>query len=183
MIGWFLGHLEHFDVDPTKVVLGGASAGGGLAAATALRLRDEGVGGICGLLLCDPMLDDRMDTDSARTLADVGPWTAKSNEFGWRALLGPRAGGEDVSPYEAPGRATDLSGLPPTYVDVGSADLFVDEDVAFASRIWSCGGDCELHVWPGGYHGFELLVPTARLSRDAVEARSRWLARVLGRSS
>ncbi len=69
-----------------------------------------------------------------------------------------------MSIYDAPGRATDLSGLPPTLVDVGSADLFRDEDVAFASAIWAAGGDCELHVWLGGYHGFELI--TARSSRD-----------------
>jgi len=178
---WFIDHAEAYGVDARRVVLAGASAGGGLAAATALRTRDEGGPRLAGLLLCDPMLDDRMTTWSSRQLADGGMWTRESNEFGWRSLLGDRSGGDAVSAYEAPARATDLSGLPPVLIDVGSADLFRDEDVEFASRIWAAGGDCELHVWPGGYHGFELMVPTAAISKDAYHARRRWLARVLAR--
>jgi acetyl esterase/lipase len=142
-------------------------------------VRDEGGPPLAGLLLCCPMLDDRMASVSANQFGDAILWTRASNEFGWRSLLGERAGMGDVTIYEAPGRATDLSGLPPAFVDVGSADLFRDEDVAFASTIWASGGSAELHVWPGGYHGFELLAPTAALSADAGEARRRWLTRTL----
>lgn len=95
-------------------------------------------------------------------------------------LLGDRAGTDNVSVYEAPGRADDLTGLPPTFIDVGSADLFRDEDIAFASTIWACGGDAELHVWPGGYHGFEQMAPASTLAATAVAARKRWLNRLLG---
>jgi acetyl esterase/lipase len=128
------------------------------------------------------MLDDRMTTLSSDQFDDAVLWTRASNEFGWRSLLGDRAGTDDVGIYEAPGRASDLAALPPTLVDVGSADLFRDEDVAFASTIWSAGGDCELHVWAGGYHGFELIAPTATLSADAREARRRWLTRTLAKA-
>lgn len=176
---WFAGHAGEFGVDPSRIVLGGASAGGGLAAATALRIRDHGGPDLAGLLLCCPMLDDRMTSTSTHQFGDDIPWTRDSNTFGWASLLGERAGGDAVSIYEAPGRATDLSGLPPSFIDVGSVDLFRDEDVAFASTIWACGGDAELHVWPGGYHGFELMAPTAQVSQDAYEARRRWLVRIL----
>jgi acetyl esterase/lipase len=180
---WFAEHAAELGVDPNRIVLGGESAGGGLAAATALRARDEGGPRLAGLVLCCPMLDDRMTTVSANQFGDDVVWTHASNVFGWRSLLGDRAGTDDVSIYEAPGRATDLSGLPPTLIDVGSADLFRDEDVAFASTMWACGGDAELHVWPGGYHAFELLAPTAALSLDAVEARRRWIVRALAKAS
>jgi acetyl esterase/lipase len=84
-----------------------------------------------------------------------------------------------VSPYAAPARATDLSGLPPAFIDVGSAETFRDEDVAYASRIWLAGGSAELHVWPGGTHGFDDAAPAAAMSADAKAARVRWLRRTL----
>lgn len=180
---WFSEHAAELGVDRTQIVLAGGSAGGGLAAATALRVRDQGGPCLAGLMLCCPMLDDRMTSVAANQFGDEIVWTRTANEFGWRSLLGDRAGTDEVSIYDAPGRATDLSDLPPTFIDVGSADLFRDEDVAFASNIWASGGDCELHVWPGGYHGFELLAPTAKLSLDTYEARRRWLARTLAKAS
>jgi acetyl esterase/lipase len=180
---WLGSNARALGIDPGRLVLGGASAGGGLAAATALRVRDEGGPRLAGLLLCCPMLDDRMTTLSTRQFAEGVLWTRASNEFGWRALLGERFATEAVSIYEAPGRATDLSGLAPTYVDVGSADLFRDESVAFASTIWASGGRAELHVWPGAYHGFELLAPKAALATAAAAARGRWLGRVVAQTS
>ena len=112
----------------------------------------------------------------------VGVWDIRSNETGWNALLGEAArGGPDVSAYAAPFRAVDLSGLPPTFIDVGSAETFRDEDVAFASRLWQAGGRGELHVWPGGFHGFDVVAPSAAISRGAIAARAAWLHRQLGR--
>jgi acetyl esterase/lipase len=172
---WTFAHAEELGIDG-RVVLAGASAGGGLAAATALRHRDHGGPAPAGLLLICPMLDDR------NVRAPVRPydtWNSISNLTGWTALLGAARGGPDVSPYAAPARATDLSGLPPTFIDVGTADLFLDEDVAFAQRIWAAGGRADLHVWAGGYHGFEGLVPDAALSRAARAARIDWLRRIL----
>ncbi|NEC11452.1 alpha/beta hydrolase, partial [Streptomyces sp. SID8014] len=97
----------------------------------------------------------------------------------WAALLGAAAGGPDVSPYAAPARAGDLAGLPPLYLDVGSAETFRDEGTAFTSRVWAAGGRAELHVWPGAFHGSDGLVPGARVSRAARAARLDWLRRVL----
>jgi hypothetical protein len=131
------------------------------------------------LLIC-PMLDDRNDTPSSWQMAGLGNWDRAQNEVGWTALLGSARGGPDVSPYPAPARATDLSGLPPAFIDVGSAETFRDEDVTYATRIWQAGGEAGLHVWPGGFHGFANMVPQAALSRDAVAAQATWLRRLLG---
>jgi len=176
---WTVDHAAGLGVDPGRVIVGGASAGGGLAAAVALLARDRGGPGLLGQLLVCPMLDDRNETPSARQMAGLGVWDRAANEMGWTALLGDASGGPDVSPYAAPARATDLSGLPPAFVDVGSAETFRDEDVAYATRIWQAGGAAELHVWPGGFHGFAGAVPQAALSRAAVAAQRDWLARLL----
>ena len=176
---WFAEHAHELGVDPARLILAGGSAGGGLAAATALRIRDEGGPTIAGLIPLSPMLDDRMTSVSSQQFIGGVPWTRMSNGFGWQCLLGDRAGTDDVSIYEAPGRAEDLAGLPPAFIDVGSADLFRDEDASFASGIWACGGSAELHVWPGGYHGFEQMAPTSTLAVTAVAARKQWLDRLL----
>jgi acetyl esterase/lipase len=114
-------------------------------------------------------------------MAQLRTWNRSDNEVGWTALLGDARGGPDVSPYAAPARAEDLSGLPPTFVDVGSTDTFRSEDVDYAERIWRAGGEAELHVWPGGFHGFDGMVPTAGISRAAVAARKDWLGRLMSR--
>jgi len=90
-----------------------------------------------------------------------------------------RRGGPTVSAYSAPARAGDLGGLPPAFLDVGSVDTFRDETVEYASRIWSDGGEAELHVWPGAYHCFEIVAPAATLSTAAVRCRAGWLRRRL----
>ncbi|MET9229183.1 alpha/beta hydrolase [Lentzea sp. NPDC003310] len=161
-------------------VVAGTSAGGGVAAAVTLMARDLGGPAVRGQLLMCPMLDDRCETPSSHQFLSGTSWVRTSNLTGWTALLGDARGGPDVSPYAAPARASDLAGLPPTYVDVGSVDVFRDEAVDYASRIWRAGGDAELHVWPGGCHGFDQLVPEAALSRRARATRVAWLRRVLG---
>ena len=179
-LSWTAAHAAELGVDPGRLVVGGASAGGGLAAAVALLARDRGGPALAGQLLLCPMLDDRNDTPSSWQMAGLGVWDRAANDVGWTALLGDARGGPDVSPYAAPARANDLSGLPPAFVDVGSAETFRDEDVAYASRIWQAGGQAELHVWPGGSHGFAGMVPEAALSRAAVAAQRNWLHRLLG---
>ncbi len=177
---WTVEHAEELGIDPERIVISGASAGGGLAAATTLMARDRGGPALAAQLLFCPMLDDRNESVSARQMVGVGVWDRISNDTGWTALLGDERGGPDVSPYAAPARATDLSGLPPAYLDVGSAETFRDEVVAYASAIWAAGGEAELHVWPGGFHGFELLAPQALISQTAGGPRAPWLRRVLG---
>jgi acetyl esterase/lipase len=176
---WTATHGEELGVDPDRIVVAGASAGGGLAAAVALLARDRGDPALAGQVLLCPMLDDRNDTPSALQMAGRGIWDRIANDTGWTALLGAARGGPDVPSYAAPARATDLSGLPPAFIDVGSAETFRDEAVAYATRLWQAGGQAELHVWPGGFHGFDALVPQAALSRDAKAQRLPWLRRLL----
>ncbi len=179
-LAWTAEHADELGIDPERIVVAGVSAGGGLAAALALMARDRGGPSLAGQLLMCPMLDDRNDTPSSWQMAGLGVWDHTANETGWSALLGGARGGPDVSPYAAPARATDLSGLPPAFIDVGSAETFRDEDVLYASRIWTAGGIAELHVWPGGFHGFTMMVPDAALSRAAAAAQLDWLRRLLG---
>jgi acetyl esterase/lipase len=127
------------------------------------------------------MLDDRCETLSTEQLAMAGVWDGRSNLAGWRALLGPRRGSSRVSYYTAPGRATDLSCLPPAYIDVGAVEALRDEVVEYAMRIWRSGGDAELHVWGGAFHSFDQWVPGASVSRAAKASRESWLRRVLAR--
>jgi acetyl esterase/lipase len=176
---WTAAHAGEVGVDPVRILIAGASAGGGLAAGVALMARDRGGPALIGQMLMCPMLDDRNETPSSHELDGEGVWDRTSNLTGWSALLGDRRGGPDVSPYAAPARATDLSGLPPAFVDVGSVETFRDEDIAYANRICQAGGQAELHVWPGGFHGFDLIVPQAALSRAARAARSGWVGRLL----
>ncbi|WP_250038212.1 alpha/beta hydrolase [Paractinoplanes maris] len=177
---WTFEHAAELGIDPERIVIAGASAGGGLAAGVALLARDRGGPALFGQMLLCPMIDDRNDTPSAIQMAGRGVWDRTANDTGWTALLGAARGGSEVSPYAAPARATDLSNLPPAFIDVGSAETFRDEDVAYASRIWQAGGQAELHVWPGGFHGFDLMVPQAAISVEARAARVRWLKRLLG---
>jgi hypothetical protein len=177
---WTVEHLEELGIDPARVIVAGASAGGGLAAGIALLARDRGAPSLAGQLLISPMLDDRDATVSTRQIDGVGVWDRTSNLTGWTALLGDRRGTDDVSIYAAPARATHFSGLPPAYVECGSAEVFRDEDVAFASSLWAAGVQAELHVWAGGFHAFDLLAPHAAVSEAAKAARDNWLDRVLG---
>lgn len=175
---WIAGHAAALGIDAGRILVAGVSAGGGLAAAVALLARDRGGPGLVGQLLMCPMLDDRGETLSTRQF-ESGPWNRAQNLMAWTALLGADRGGPDVSPYAAPARAADLSGLPPAFIDVGSAELLRDEDVAYARAIWAAGGQAELHVWAGGSHGFDLFTHTA-LAQAAERARDDWLARIFG---
>jgi acetyl esterase/lipase len=175
---WTSTHAAELNIDAQRIILAGVSAGGGLAAGVTLMARDHNGPAVFAQLLQSPMLDDRNDTPSARQMQGLGIWDRSSNETGWNALLGDGVrGGPDVSAYAAPSRAEDLSGLPSTFIDVGSAETFRDEDVAYASRIWQAGGRVELHVWPGGFHGFDIVAPNATISQDAIAARAAWLCR------
>jgi acetyl esterase/lipase len=176
---WTHEHAGEIGGDADRIVVAGASAGGGLAAGVALLARDRGGPRLLGQVLMCPMLDDRFVTPSSRELHGEGIWDATSNMTGWDALLGERRGGGDVSIYAAPARATGLAGLPASFVDVGSVETFRDEDIDYATRLLQAGVQCELHVWPGGFHGFDGMAPQASLSRTAAETRAAWVRRLL----
>ncbi|MEV7601361.1 alpha/beta hydrolase [Kitasatospora sp. NPDC089797] len=177
---WTAEHAEELDIDPQRLLIWGSSAGGGLAAATALLARDRGGPALAHQILQCPMLDDRARTPSSRELDGEGFWDRTSNETGWRALLGAAAGGVDVSPYAAPARAADLGGLPPAFIDVGQVETFRDEALEYAARLSRAGVPVELHMWPGAWHGFAVAAPQAALSQLAIAARFAYLRRVLG---
>lgn len=174
---WVVAHARELGIDPDRLVVAGASAGGGLAAGITLMARDRGGPAIAAQVLICPMLDHRNVTVSSRQYAgDPGVWTREKNEFGWRAVLGEAP---EVPRYVSPALEPDLAGLPTTYVDAGTAEVFRDEDVEYASRIWAAGGQAELHVWAGGFHGFDAMFPSAGVSQAARRARTDWLGRVL----
>ncbi|RKT86343.1 Acetyl esterase/lipase [Saccharopolyspora antimicrobica] len=172
-------HAAELGIDPDRLIISGASAGGGLAAGTALLARDRKGPELAGQVLIYPMLDDRDQSVSTAQYDGFGLWDRQSNLTGWNALLGERRGTEDVSIYAAPARATDLSGLPPAFIDCGSAEVFRDEDVAYATALWRSGVQAELHVWPGGFHGFDVAAPHTALARGMAAARNAWVARLL----
>jgi acetyl esterase/lipase len=168
---WVSRNQAEFGYDTDKLMLAGASAGGGLAAGVTLKVRDEGGPRLAGQMLIYPMLDDRNQTTSSYQFDGFGRWDRGSNDTGWDAYLGDRRRSDDVPIYAAPARAVDLSNLPPTFIDVGSAEVFRDEDAAYASRIWAHGGNCELHVWPGAFHACDMAAPSAELSQAMMEVR------------
>ncbi|MEQ8273535.1 MAG: alpha/beta hydrolase fold domain-containing protein [Deltaproteobacteria bacterium] len=176
---WVASDAEALGIHLDRLLIAGASAGGGLAAGAAIAARDRGGPRLCGQLLDYPMLDDRGVTKSTNQFDGIGVWDRVSNETGWSALLGERRGGPDVSPYAAPARATELHDLPPAFLDVGSAEIFRDEAVAYADALWNAGGHAELHVWPGGFHAFDIFAPHTALSRGMIATRNAWMSRVL----
>ncbi|GAA0921819.1 alpha/beta hydrolase [Pseudonocardia zijingensis] len=176
---WVHEHAGEIGGDARRIVLAGGSAGGTLAAALAQLTRDRGDVEVLGQLLMYPMLDDRNDSVSVRQMAGIGVWDGISNATGWSAWLAGRPGA-DAPRYAVPARERDLAGLPPAFLDVGSAETFRDEVVEYAGRIWAAGGEAELHVWPGAFHGFDFLAPQAELSQRARQARLHWLRRLLG---
>jgi len=178
---WLSKHANSLALDTNRIIISGNSAGGGLAAGVTLMARDKGGPSLIGQMLQCAMLDDRCDTFSNKQMKGVGLWESTSNLTGWSALLGERRGGKNVSHYAAPARARDLSGLPPTFIDVGAVEALRDDSLFYANRIWQAGGNAELHVWSGAFHSFDQWVPDAIVSRSADKVRVAWMRRLLKR--
>lgn len=151
---WVAKNADELGIDPDRIMIGGASAGGGLAAGTALTARDNGGPNLTAQLLVFPMLDHRNETPSSHAIQDLRVWNRSANLLAWEAYLG---GGEPTA-YSSPSIAVDLRGLPPAYINVGTLDMFHDEDVAYASALNRAGVSCELHVYPGAFHGSSAFV-------------------------
>ena len=176
---WTAECADEVGIDPAFLAVGGASAGGGLAAATALLARDRGTPTLTFQLLICPMLDDRNITPSSHEITDIGVWDRDMNISGWTALLGDERGTDAVSPYAAPARMSNLTGLPAAFIDVGALEVFRDEDVDYALRLMRAGVPTELHVYAGAYHGWDGFAPMARISQAAVATRIAALRRAL----
>jgi acetyl esterase/lipase len=161
---WLLEEATRLGIDEDRIGIAGASGGGCIAAATTLMIRDRGAPQPLFQALHYPMLDDRNVTASSHEITDIGIWDRATNILAWKAILGDRAPGDNVSSYSAPARAEELAGLPPTLIIVGELDVFRDEDLAFANRLIACGVPTEFHLYPGAYHAWDLFAPDARLT-------------------
>lgn len=177
-LAWTLSQAAELGIDPARIGLMGESAGGGLAAALALLVRDRGLAALAFQVLTYPMIDDRTCIGDPHPYAGEYIWTPHNNRFGWAALLGHEPGSEGVSAYAAASRAEDLSGLPPTYISSGALDLFIDENLEYARRLMRAGVPTELHVYPGAFHAFDIL-PFASVSQQAIADRKAALQRFL----
>lgn len=173
-LGWILENAGELGVDASTLVLGGASAGGGLAAALALRARDQRPGAITFQCLIYPMLDHRTGT-AAESAKDYWLWGVEHNRFAWNAYLGANDLTHGVSPLASPAVADRLEGLPPTYLCIGDQDLFYEEDIDYARRLRESGVAVELEVVPGAPHGFDKL--PAPLSEQSLQRRFKALAK------
>lgn len=171
---WAAEHAAELGVDPDRIAVMGDSAGGGMAAGVALMARDRGAPTLAAQILVYPMLDDRT-TSPDPEIEPFAMWSTDDNITGWGCLLGEAAGGPDVPVYAAPSRETDLSGLPPAFIDVGQLDIFRNEDVDYAARLARAGVGVELQLYPGVPHAFEVFAPDAAVSRRAMAARARAL--------
>ena len=180
---WLADHAAEFGVDPSRIVVGGESASGGLAAALCLLARD-----LCGppialQFLIYPMLDHRTATPAdpyANQHAGEFAWTHGANRFGWSAMLGSIDPSGDVPAHCSPARAATVAGLPPAFVAVGALDLFVDEDIDYAARMIRAGVPVELHVYPGAFHAFDV-VAGAPVAIQFQEDCARALNKAFGR--
>lgn len=144
-------------------------------------IRDRGIQPPCLLALSYAMLDDRNETPSSHEILDIGIWDREENELAWKAVLGDRVGAPDLSPYCAPGRATDLLGLPRAFIGVGQLDVFRDENIDFARKLIAADVPVDLHVYGTAYHSFDLMAPGTQLARDFTGTWHAFLRRELHR--
>jgi len=165
-------------VDPTRMAVGGASAGGGLAAALALLATERELP-LAFQLLTYPMLDDRTACRTSIDERQFRLWNNRSNRFAWQSYTGMAPGSPAITGLAAPARYEDLSRLPPAWIGVGTSDLFHDEDVDYAGRLRAAGVDCDLDVVPGAFHGFDLVRPKAGVSQEFRAAQLAALAGAL----
>jgi len=176
---WTAAAADELGIDLARLAVGGDSAGGGLAAAVALLARDRGGPALCFQYLGIPELDDRLDTPSMRAYHDTPLWHRPAAEFSWDSYLGPGVRGtEGVSPYAAPARMADLSGLPPAFVNVCQFDPLRDEGIAYAQRLAQANVLTELILYPGTFHGSGMIAASAvtkRIISDQLAALRRAL--------
>ncbi|KAI8930430.1 hypothetical protein NX059_012381 [Plenodomus lindquistii] len=175
---WVVEHADELGIDPSRIVIASISGGGPIACGTAMLCRNDKKISPLALMLSSPMVDDRDCTTSSKQFAHDGPWSGTINRMAWEMVLGDKRGGSEVSELVAPARATDLQGMPQTFIDAGDCEVFRDEAVAFATQLWKCGVQCELHVWPGAFHGFDILSSYTLLARHAANAKSAWVQRI-----
>ncbi len=173
---WLQNSADELGVDANRVVIGGESAGGGLAACLAQRLHDEGGVQPLGQLLVYPMLDDRTAARRELDRAGYRVWNNRSNRAGWSSYLGGEPGGSEPQPYAVAARRQDLSGLPPAWVGVGLLDLFLEENREYVGRLQQAGVQAALVEVPGAPHGFTPFAPNAPITLAFLASQLEFLA-------
>ncbi|OYY89805.1 MAG: hypothetical protein B7Y45_10280 [Sphingomonas sp. 28-66-16] len=172
VLKWIVDNAALLRIDPSRIAVGGESAGGGLAAALSILARDRAELHVGFQVLTYPMLDDRTAFNRGMQIQGrtFHVWTPENNRFGWQAMLGSDISGTtDISPYAAPGRLKDFANLPATFLAVGALDLFLSENLEFIKGLANSGVATETAVYPGAFHGF-ILSPTASVARRYHEA-------------
>jgi acetyl esterase/lipase len=181
-LSWLARNSAELGIDPRRIGVTGESAGGGLAAAVAHMARDRGGPKLAAQILVYPMLDHRVGGESdpwRNRHTGEFVWTRESNQFGWEALRGDYPARDARKAWFSPSLADDLSALPPTWIGVGSLDLFLDEDLDYARRLIDAGVPVELHLYPGAFHGFNML-EDARVTKDFSRDLTKGTLRLLG---
>lgn len=176
---WMHAEADALRIDPARIAVSGESAGGGLAAGLVQRAVDDGIP-VAFQHLIYPMLDDRTVQRAEAADAWHAVWTPPSNRYGWTSYLGAEPGGDVVPPYAVPARRASLVGLPPTWIGVGSVDLFHDEDVAYAEALREAGVPCTLHVTEGMFHAGQRFATEAPAAQEFERSGLEALARGLG---
>lgn len=175
---WFYDHANELGVDSSRLGVAGASAGGGLTLAVSLMTRDRQGPPLIFQMPLYPMIDDRNTTPSSHEITDKRVWCREHNLKAWDMYLG-NGGNDNVSPYAAPARATDFSGLPPTFTFIGDLDPFRDETIELVAKLSQAGVPTEFTLYPGCFHGFEVFVPDADVSKRSVASMMSALKRGL----
>jgi acetyl esterase/lipase len=174
---WVYANTSSLEISADKIVLFGGSAGGGLAIALGLRMKEQAIKQFSLICAPYPMIDDRNQSPATFEITDLGIWDRKANIESWGWYLGQRAASEEdpkfsqVSIFAAPARAEDLSGLAPIYTDVGDVDLFRDDVIDFVDRLQAAGNQVEFHLVPGMFHAGELFNPDAAISKGLWKQR------------
>jgi acetyl esterase/lipase len=176
---WLASNADELGLNGERIAIGGASAGGGLAAGLGLLARDRAEVKVCYQLLIYPMIDDANVEQAGPNVPDTPLWTRANNLVGWRSYLGQEPGSAGVSAYAAATRVEDVSGLPPTFIGVGTPDLFRDEDIAYAQRLMNAGVPTELHVYADGFHGFNMFAPDTNAAQRFTAEYTTLLRQVL----
>lgn len=173
-------HATDFGVNPARIIVSGGSGGGPIAVGTTMLCRNQKKPYPLAQMILTPMLDDHDNTVSSKQYTRDGPWCGTTNRMAWDHILGDERGGPNVSELIAPARATDLTGLAPTFIDAGECEVFRDDAVAFALQLWKFGVSTELHIWPGAFHRFDMLGATSPVAIASRAAKMGWIRRILG---
>lgn len=163
---WILENSDVLQISPSKVMVGGDSAGGCLSVDVTVKAVQEGLDKPCSLMLLYPVLDKRMNTESQQTFTDTPMWNAKLNQRMWKAYLGN-------SDYISPNELSSFKEFPPTYIEVAEYDCLHDEGVEFANQLRKAGISVHLQEVKQAMHGYD--IKDCSITEEAIQKRIKFL--------